>query len=278
MSPLLLPFQFIRDARRVLRLPDARPDAWAHFRCWVSQRFAASKDSAPVRAQLGDLVLHAHNHEELSFLFEEVFLRQDYKINLPTGDPVIIDCGANIGFATVYLKQHYPAARITCFEPNPSCFKLLQQHITENHLTNITAHQVACGNQNGEISFFVSPGFSPLSSMFGSRAKDAQEIKVRLVKLSDYLTGPVDLFKLDVEGAEWGIFEDLIASGKLALIQRMIIEYHHRIGGAKPELSRFLKLIEDAGFTYDIEAFISPLRKFSGAFQDVMIYASRPGK
>ena len=277
MSSLLSPFQFFRDARRMLRIWEPRPDAWSHLRCWLSLQFAAGQ-TGPLRARLGELVLHAHNHEELAFLFEEVFVRQEYRIVLPKADPVIIDCGANIGFATLYLKQHYPAARITCFEPNPGCFALLQRHITENHLTHVTAHQVACGRENGEIPFFILPGFSPLSSMFGSRSKDAQEIKVRLVRLSDYLTGPVDLLKLDVEGAEWGIFEDLIASGKLALIERMIIEYHHRIGGAPAELSRFLQLLEKAGFTYDIEAAISPFQKFSGAFQDVMIYASRPGK
>lgn len=277
--PCLLtsPVQFAREARRVLRMRDTKPDACAHFKCWLSLQFA-SGNAGPMRAQLGDLVLHAHNHEELSFLFEEVFVRQEYKIALPEADPVIIDCGANIGFATLYLKQHYPAARVTCFEPNPACFALLERHIADNHLTNVTAHQIACGKANGEISFFVNPGFSPLSSMFGSRSADAQEIKVKLARLSDYLTGPVDLFKLDVEGAEWDIFEDLVTSGKIALIQRMIIEYHHRIGGAKAELSRFLRIIEDAGFTYDIEAAVSPKKKFGGSFQDVMLYASRSGK
>ena len=136
--------------------------------------------------------------------------------------------------------------------------------------------QAACGSSDGEVSFFSSPGFSPVGSIHASRANGAQEIKVRLVKLSDYITGAVDLLKLDVEGAEFDIMQDLVSTGKIAGIQRMIIEYHHRIGGAKPELNRFLKLIEDAGFTYDLSAHIDRQKRFTGSFQDVMIYASRP--
>ncbi|MBI3877337.1 MAG: FkbM family methyltransferase [Verrucomicrobia bacterium] len=274
MSALLSPVRFLRDARRILRLKDAPPGAGALFKCWLSLQFAPQ--DGPLSARLGPLTLHAHNREELSFLFEEVFVKQDYLVPLDRPDPVIVDCGANLGFATLYFKLSWPGARIMCFEPNPSCFQHLERHVTENGLKDVTLVQAACGKSAGEISFFVNPGFSPLSSIHGSRSAGAQEIKVKLVKLSDYITGDVDLFKLDVEGAEWDIMDDLIATGKIARIQRMAIEYHHRIGGAKPELSRFLKMIEDAGFTYDIEAFVSQRKKFTGAFQDMMILASRP--
>lgn len=189
---------------------------------------------------------------------------------------MIVDCGANIGFATLYFKLHHPGARITTFEPDPSCFGHLQRHIADNHLQDVTAVQAACGQSNGETSFFSSPGFSPAGSIHASRANGAQEIKVRLVRLSDYITGPVDLLKLDVEGAEQGVMHDLISTGKIASVRSMVIEYHHRIGGMKPELGPFLKGIEDAGFTYDIVAGLKPRARFTGAFQDVMIYASRP--
>jgi FkbM family methyltransferase len=39
----------------------------------------------------------------------------------------------------------------------------------------------------------------------------------------------VDRVKIDVEGAEWAILNDLIASGTLAKPERYIIEYHHDI-------------------------------------------------
>ncbi len=274
MSFLLSPFRTLRDARRILRLPDAKPDNWALFKCWLATN-STRDERGPVGARLGPLTIHAHHGEELSYLFKEVFLRREYHVDLRRPDPVILDCGANIGFATLFFKLHYPAARITAFEPNPSCFEHLRRHIEENQLRDVTPVQAACGKSEGELSFFVSPGYSRVSSIHSGRSADSQEIKVRVVRLSSHVQGEVDLLKLDVEGSEWDVLADLVESGAIARIRRMIIEYHHRIGGAKAELGRFLQILEDAGFTYDIIADLQDAKPFNGLFQDVMVYASR---
>ena len=49
-------------------------------------------------------------------------------------------------------------------------------------------------------------------------------------KLSDFIEGPVDLLKLDVEGAEHRILRDLLSSEKIQYIRHMVIEYHHHMG------------------------------------------------
>jgi len=275
-SSLFNPLGAFRQCSRLLRMPDARPGRMALVRARLSF-CCRNPESGPARARLGPLALYAHTEGELAYLFGEVFVRREYYVDLRRPDPLIVDCGANIGFATLFFKLHYPAARILAFEPNPSCFKLLQRHIEENQLRDVTAIQSACGKDNGQVSFFVSRGFSPLSSIHGGRAENAEEIKVKLVKLSDHITEDVDLLKLDVEGAEWDVLADLVESGKLARVRRMAIEYHHRIGGAKSEMGSFLKILEDAGFNYDIEANLHEEQRFAGLFQDVMIYANRPG-
>lgn len=270
------PFRLLRHAARAMRVRKPLPSRAALLRSTLAICFARSGGPASVR--LGPLRLFAPSRDELRHLFDEIFIHEEYL--LPLGPdagstPVILDCGANIGFATLYLKLHHPGARITSFEPNPACFALLQRHIAENRLAEVTALQAACGPGEGEISFFSSPGFSPTGSIHASRGGGAQEIKVRLVRLSDHITSPVDLLKLDIEGAEQGVLDDLVSSGKIASIRRMVIEYHHRIGGSAPALGTFLRQIEDAGFTYDIAAPLKPTARFSGTFQDVMIYASR---
>jgi FkbM family methyltransferase len=274
MSVLARLFRYLRDGRAIRHLRGTVPDGPTLFKCWRSLKFLPRE--GPVTARLGTFTLHAHNRGELSFLFDEIFVKQEYAAPIVRHDPVILDCGANIGFATLYFKFRWPAARIISFEPHPGCFQLLQRHVQENALRDVTLVQAACGKSAGETSFFINHNFSPLSSVHGSRSKNAQEIKVKMVKLSDHITGDVDLLKLDVEGAEWDILEDLVTTGKLECIQRMVIEYHHRIGGAKAELSRFLKILEGSGFTYDLVAHVSPTQTFTGVFQDVMLYASRP--
>src|ERR1700756_4705148 len=44
--------------------------------------------------------------------FEQIFISQEYDIKIPITPKNIIDCGANIGLATVYLKNRYPAAKV----------------------------------------------------------------------------------------------------------------------------------------------------------------------
>ena len=42
-------------------------------------------------------------------------------------------------------------------------------------------------------------------------------------------------------------------------------------------MSRFLKILEDAGYTYSLGVDIKAERRFMGVFQDVMIYAVKLG-
>jgi FkbM family methyltransferase len=175
----------------------------------------------------------------------------------------------------LYFKARYPAAKVVCFEPNPACCDLIERHIRENSLRDVTLMRVACGAAPGEARFFVNQTDSIVSSFYRERAQSDLEIRVPVVRLSESINGPVDLVKMDVEGAEWDIFDDLIGSGKMPLIKSMIVEYHHQIDGRPAELSRFLRMIEGAGFRYELDAKLSRYQRFKGGFQDVMIYASR---
>ena len=95
---------------------------------------------------------------------------------------------------------------------------------------------------------------------------------IEAVLLSDYIVEPVDLLKLDIEGAERRVLEELVKRGKLHMIRELIVEYHHHITCEDDELSRVLRMLESHGFGYQVQAdFALPHRKTS--FQDVLIYA-----
>src|ERR1044071_4816990 len=57
--------------------------------------------------------------DSLSFVagYEEIFKRENYKVDFATNDPFIIDCGSNIGLSIIYFKTRYPNAKIIGFEP-----------------------------------------------------------------------------------------------------------------------------------------------------------------
>ncbi|MSU28059.1 MAG: hypothetical protein EXS27_09105 [Pedosphaera sp.] len=59
---------------------------------------------------------------------------------------------------------------------------------------------------------------------------------------------------------------DLVASGKLAGIHRMAIEYLHRYGTTEVKMSRSLKIFEDARCTYLVGLSIKAERRFMRVF------------
>ncbi len=209
----------------------------------------------------------------LEHLYREIFVRQYYYCRADTDAPVVFDCGANVGMATLYFKWLYPKARILAFEPDPRTFAVLNRNIGQNHLTDVTTHNCALWDENGEIKFFVdetAPG-SLMMSTDSSRLYSTS-IDVPGRRLSDFIHGPVDLLKLDVEGAEHRILCDLVRSGKIHCIRRMVIEYHHHMAGQRSRLAGFLGQLEQAGFEYQIHASLYPVT-CTNAFQDMLIGA-----
>jgi FkbM family methyltransferase len=209
----------------------------------------------------------------------EVFFHGDYLFDAGTDSPVILDCGANIGLATLFFKRLYPKARISCFEPDPTTSSILKQNIDQNHLQQVTVHNLMLSNVDGEHSFYVAAGLDGSLRMSGTpgRISDYREIRVKAGRLSDYIDGPVDLLKLDVEGAEFEVMSDLKSSGKISQIRRMVIEYHHKIAGKASCMAKFLTLLEEEGFEYQISGHCDPITT-EDLFQDILIGAYRPAQ
>jgi hypothetical protein len=108
-----------------------------------------------------------------------------------------------------------------------------------------------------------------------SRA-NGKQIVVQSRRLSDYIEGPIDLLKLDVEGAEDRVICDLAQSGKLRWIRQVIVEYHHNMPGQQSKLADFLRTLENCGMPYQISrSTTSSSVTQRNLFQDIMVYASR---
>jgi FkbM family methyltransferase len=208
------------------------------------------------------------------YLYREIFARQYYHFVASTNSPTILDCGANVGMASIYFKWLYPNSKIKAFEPDPATFGLLQRNLNRNRL-DVETYNCALWDENGELDFYVDtshPG-SLLMSTDASRLH-VEAIKVKSRKLSDFINGPIDFMKLDVEGAEHRVFNDLIQTGRLKNIRQMAIEYHHSSGQNQPCLAQFLHGLESSGFQYELHASRFPVTSNRG-FQDILISANQ---
>ncbi len=155
---------------------------------------------------------------------DEIFGREIYSFSTDSVAPRILDCGANIGLATIFWKRRFPEARITCFEPDDSTFAALEKNIASAGVAGVELVHAGLGAKE-EIKTFFSEGAD------GGRVATADDIRnaknimhVKLVTLSPYLSEPIDVLKIDIEGSEAEVLEE--CKDKLDNVQKIFIEYH----------------------------------------------------
>lgn len=102
------------------------------------------------------------------------------------------------------------------------------------------------------------------------------EVKVRAERLSKHIHGlrEVELVKIDVEGSEQTIVDELVESSALGKANQCIIDYHHRMNDDPSRLADFLKKFEKAGYDCKLSANYSRVRRF----QKILIYFYKDGR
>lgn len=225
-------------------------------------------------AQVIGIRLEFANSESFLFLLEEIFIRLSYRFLSRNPRPIIIDCGSNIGVSVAYFKKSYPGSKILAFEPDPASFALLRRNVEQNALDGVDLKQMALCDRRGAIDFFrdskdISSG---INSTILQRVTNAERISVEAGLLSDYIAEEVDFLKLDVEGVEEIVLQDLASHGKLRLVREMVMEYHHHASRGEDKMSSALSLLEENGFGYQIDAKRALERD---GYQDVLIHAYR---
>ena len=78
-------------------------------------------------------------------------------------DPLIVDCGANIGASAVWFSLSFPKARIVAVEPEKHNFGLFERNVSE--FENVSALRAAISRKGGTI-----PLGDPGSGEWGYRA------------------------------------------------------------------------------------------------------------
>lgn len=231
----------------------------------IKKRLFYSRDV--VTQRINGYTMSFYNYASFRVLFGEVFLDNDYHFESNKSEPLIIDCGANIGMSILYFKMLYPNCHIVAFEPSPHAFKLLKENVERNNFQNVTLYNSALSSEEGNMTFYFSDDKGTLSSSLDPVRGGENNVDVKVEKLSSYIKGKeYDLVKMDVEGAEWGIVEDLIASKTITNSDNYLLEYHHRINGKHSSFSKFLTYFEEANFGFHAKAQIDNENDFQDIF------------
>jgi FkbM family methyltransferase len=218
--------------------------------------------------------IHFFDYHIFATLFEELYVAEVYYFSASSPEPLIVDCGSNIGLSVLYFKRLYPKSRVIAFEPDTATFKMLELNVKSNNLADVTLVNKALSDSVGSVPFYISPERPGLlvQSLRKENLSSSQVTSVETETLSTYLTEPVDFLKMDIEGAEDQVLKDLNETGKLALVREIVLEYHHHLTPREDKLGVFLKTLEQTNFGYQLKAaVVPPFRK--GEFQALMLYA-----
>ncbi len=174
-------------------------------------------------------------------VYDDVFIHGEYNVDLGIRDDpkVIIDAGAHVGLASVYLAERYPNARIFAIEPNRGNFAMLQRNVARfPHVHPIYAglwwrmtHLQIEDEHMDTWSYRVREGGS-----------------IPTVTVADLLMEagqPIHLLKMDIEGAEREVLKH--SASWMPEVRVLIIETHDRFApGCTAILDR---AIAGQGFT-----------------------------
>lgn len=158
-------------------------------------------------------------------MFRQVLVDEGYFFEPSAQPKLIIDAGANVGYASVYFANRFPAAAIIAIEPDTDNFHLL--------LRNTAAYpKVRClraGLWSKDCFLKIS---NPDASACAFRVEETMnpENAIPAVTLTTLLESSgfdrIDILKLDIEGAEKELFSAHNSAAWVDRTDLIMIELH----------------------------------------------------
>ena len=115
-----------------------------------------------------------------------------------------VDIGANIGHHSI-LMSHFvrEEGHVIAYEPIPYLRDQISRSLAANSIHNVTIHDVALSDAEGQMILFLRKGNIGGSSLV--HGIDTEELPVRVTTLDKNHVGKIDFMKIDVEGYEYHV-------------------------------------------------------------------------
>jgi FkbM family methyltransferase len=193
--------------------------------------------------------------------FDQYLMRNIYLYDIPeantfnqierllksVSNPVIIDCGANVGLYSINLAKYFPKASIHAFEPLAFNYEILNRNIRLNGFKSIRSNKNGVGDKKGtfEIKFGNKKSGA---SIYVDEYNTAGTEEIEIVTIDDYCfdqkISSINLMKIDVEGGELkvlkGAFETLKKSPDCTVVVEVIEKHLQAAGDSAEELFSFM--------------------------------------
>ena len=218
--------------------------SWAQLLCKLGRQLKFEPISVPVNGLAHPLFLRPATSDYL--VFKQIFVAREYAPVHEFSPPeLIVDCGANVGYASAYFLSCFPSARLIALEPDPENYETCCKNL-EPYGSKVTILQKAVWSRPARLTLLhfgkLGDGGECGVQVFEKTGEDFPKhvhrginppIPVGEVDALDIdgifeLGGkrPIDILKLDVEKAELVIFNDSNLSW-ISKVKNIVIELHN---------------------------------------------------
>ena len=179
-------------------------------------------------------------------VYEQVFLWRGYQcLDHVREAPLVVDCGANVGFSSAYFLSRFPDARVVAIEPDPGNFAQLERNLAP-YGGRALALRTGVWSHPARLVMSTDPwgdGREWARTVREARPDEAggmDAIDIGTV-LAQSGHERIAILKIDIEGAEKVVFG--VPCPWLAQVDNIVIELH-----TKECEAVFARAIEGAGF------------------------------
>ncbi|HJS66830.1 MAG TPA: FkbM family methyltransferase [Nitrospiraceae bacterium] len=192
---------------------------------YYSAKYGRGERTFAIPGLQSPIVLRAGTSDRPTF--SKIFIDQEYAIDLNITPRLIIDGGANVGYAAIFFAHRYPHASIVAVEPEPQNFRLLER----NTAAYSNVHRLNKGLWPRD-TYLAIENLAAAPDAFRVRETDQPANAIAATTIDTILreagTDRIDVLKLDVEGAEKELFSDPGSEHWLRRTDVLIIELHDR--------------------------------------------------
>lgn len=208
------------------------------------------KDVGRVTLRVGssdELVLRqvfTERQYELRWLRQWPDIERRYQEILDAGkQPLVIDAGANTGFAALWFAIQFPRAKVVAIEPEPASARLCK--VNTDHL-DVDVVQMAIGAERGTVSLLTEDRESYAVETVRSRAGDVDICTVSDILERHGCRCELFIVKIDIEGFESDLFASNVEWVKGAKV--VIVEPHDYILPGRATSRNFQRVMADQDF------------------------------
>jgi FkbM family methyltransferase len=165
--------------------------------------------------------------------FVQLLLDDCYQIErIKHSVSTILDVGSNVGLFSLAARLRFPNAKIHAYEPNKSLEPFLQ---VQSRIADFVYFFEAIGEKCTCVSLELNDESNQVKV---SEKQNGPIPQIDLKEAVQRIGGYVDVLKIDCEGCEWSLFDDMAIWQS---IKTVTMEYHLDNGHTVNEIKQSLK-------------------------------------